>query len=186
MFPSWIKSKNNIPLPTYFFAILTTNLRLDSASFCFAASSPANTFFASSSSSSYDKSGILPISLKYILTGSSILMPSILARSMSSTFISSTASSSSMSGSSKSKSSSFKTLTPMSSNASNTLSICSVFASSNSLASSPYVIFPFSFAFFIILFNFSSGVTSFLSLCSTVFSTLLCTFSFSFSFFITI
>ena len=85
-----------------------------------------------------------------------MFIPSILFKSISSTFMSSTASSSSKSGSSRSKSSSFKTLTPISSNASNTFSIWSVFASSNSLASSPYVIFPDAFAFFIILSTLSS------------------------------
>jgi len=75
--------------------------------------------------------------------------------------MSSTFSNSSTSGSSSK--SSFKTSTPISSNASNTLSICSGFISPNSVASSPYVIFPFSLAFSTISFTFLV-VSSFVSL----------------------
>ena len=116
-------------------AILTTSLRFDSANFCFASSSSSNIFLASSNSSSNVKSGILPISLRYILTGSSTLIPSIEVAFISSSFISSTSSKSSMSGSSSV--SSFKTSTPSSSNTSNTLSIWSGVTSPNWLASSP-------------------------------------------------
>ena len=150
MLPSWIKSKNNIPLPTYFFAILTTNLKFDSASFFLASSSPARTPFASSISCSYVKSGILPISLKYILTGSSTLTPSILFTSISSNFISSTSSKSSKSGSSSSVSSLYMFI-PFFSNFSKTSSICSGVTSPSSNASSPYVILPAFLAFSMIL-----------------------------------
>ena len=174
MFPSWIKSKNSIPLPTYFFAILTTNLKFDSANFCLASSSPSITFFANSNSSSKLSNGIFPISLKYILTGSSTLIPSKFIVLISSTFMSSTFSNSSTSGSSSK--SSFSTSTPISSNASNTLSICSGFISPNSVASSPYVIFPFALAFCTISFTFLVA-SSFVSLAGlSVFSFLLLAF----------
>ena len=69
--------------------MLTTRRRLASARRCFASRSPISIFFASSISSSAERRGTLPISFKYILTGSSMLMPSGTVRSMSSTSTSS-------------------------------------------------------------------------------------------------
>ena len=73
MLPSWIKSKNNIPLPTYLLAIDTTKRKLAAASSFFASSSPSKIFLARSISSSWVSSSTRPISFKYILTGSLIL-----------------------------------------------------------------------------------------------------------------
>ena len=56
--------------------MLTTSRRFASVSFFFAASSPSSTLFASSISSSVLRSGTLPISFKYMRTGSSVLTPS--------------------------------------------------------------------------------------------------------------
>ena len=70
MLPSWIKSKNNIPLPTYFLAIDTTKRKLLEIKMFLASSSPSSIRFAISGSSSGFKSGTRPISFKYILTGS--------------------------------------------------------------------------------------------------------------------
>ena len=75
-FPSWIRSRKSMPLPTYLFAIETTSLRFASASAFFASSSPFSIRFASSISSSAVRRGTLPISLRYIRTGSSMLTPS--------------------------------------------------------------------------------------------------------------
>ena len=63
--------------------MLTTSLRLASASFFFASSSPSSILLASSVSSSALKRGTLPISFRYIRTGSSIFMPSGRERSIS-------------------------------------------------------------------------------------------------------
>ena len=76
IFPSWIRSRNGIPRPTYFLAMLTTRRRLASVSCFFASSSPASTRFASSTSCSVVSSGTFPISFRYIRTGSSVLTPS--------------------------------------------------------------------------------------------------------------
>ena len=68
-------------------AILTVSRRLASESFFFASSSPSSIRFASSISSSELNNGILPISFKYIRTGSSVPTPSsrsIASRSTSS------------------------------------------------------------------------------------------------------
>ena len=73
--PSWIKSKNNIPRPTYRLAILTTKRKFASANRDLAISSPCSILFASSISSWALKRLTLPISFKYIRTGSLILTP---------------------------------------------------------------------------------------------------------------
>ena len=78
-----------MPLPTYLLAILTTRRRLASASLFLAFWSPFSILFASSISSSADRSGTLPISFKYILTGSSMLTPSGIDKSIFSMSISS-------------------------------------------------------------------------------------------------
>jgi len=83
-----------------------------------------------------------------------------------------------MSGSSSSKSS--LKFTPKASKASKTLSICSGLTSSSSLAKSPYVILPCSFAFFNILFTLSSFILSFSSfslVCCSFLSFALCSFN---------
>ncbi len=56
--------------------MLTTSLKLASASLFFALSSPSSICFASSISSSAFSNGTFPISFKYIRTGSSRPMPS--------------------------------------------------------------------------------------------------------------
>ena len=71
-FPSCIRSRNERPLLRYLRAMLTTSLRFDSQSFFLASSSPCSILMASSRSSSAVSRGTLPISLKYILTGSSV------------------------------------------------------------------------------------------------------------------
>ena len=73
MLPSWIKSRNNIPRPTYLLAIDTTNLKFAAASSFLACSSPSRIRFASSISCSWVNKSTRPISFKYILTGSLIL-----------------------------------------------------------------------------------------------------------------
>ena len=83
--PSWIKSKNNKPLPTYLLAILTTKRKLDSASLFIASSSPCATLSLNSNSSSGLNKEILPISFKYIRTGSLIFIS--LVSSLSSNII---------------------------------------------------------------------------------------------------
>src|SRR2546426_372847 len=75
-FPSWIRSRNSMPRPTYFFAMLTTRRRLASIRRRFASSSPRSIRLASLISSAELSSGTLPISLRYIRTGSSMLTPS--------------------------------------------------------------------------------------------------------------
>ena len=72
--------------------VLTTRRRFASASLFLAASSPSSIRFASSISSSVDKSGTFPISLRYIRTGSSRLTPSGTERSIFSISISSSSS----------------------------------------------------------------------------------------------
>ena len=101
-FPSCIRSRNSIPLPTYLLAMLTTSLRLASQSFFFASSSPFSIFLASSISSSAESRGTLPISLRYILTGSSTVIP-LGSEASRSTFPSSITISSSCSRSSTSR-----------------------------------------------------------------------------------
>ena len=64
-----------MPRPTYLLAMLTTSLKFASQSILFASSSPFSILFASSISSSAVKRGTLPISLRYILTGSSTAIP---------------------------------------------------------------------------------------------------------------
>lgn len=65
-----MRSRKSIPRPTYFFAMLTTSLRFDSTRIFLASASPASILFASCTSLGADKSFTLPISFKYILTGS--------------------------------------------------------------------------------------------------------------------
>ena len=129
--PSWIRSRKSIPRPTYLFAMLTTRRRFASARRFLAASSPFSILFASSISSSAERSGTLPISFRYIRTGSSMLTPSGTERSILSSSISSS-SSLSMSASSSSRIISsallsviLSTSTPLASRKSNTFSICS-------------------------------------------------------------
>ncbi len=115
--PSWIRSRNSIPRPTYRLAMDTTSRRLASASFCLAVSPARNSFrraaskagstsspssrwrrrsasFCSASfpadmawarltSSSGVSSATLPISFKYMRTGSS--MEKLLTRVLGST-----------------------------------------------------------------------------------------------------
>ena len=69
-----MRSRNCIPLPRYLLAMLTTRRRLASESLFLAAISPFAILFANSVSSSDERRGTLPISLRYILTGSSIAM----------------------------------------------------------------------------------------------------------------
>ena len=64
-----------MPLPTYLFAMLTTSLRLASHKRCLASSSPASILLARLISSSAVSKATLPISFKYIRTGSSTAMP---------------------------------------------------------------------------------------------------------------
>ena len=73
MLPSCIKSKKDKFLPTYLLAIETTSLKFDSAKILLASSSPSSTLFDNASSSSKLSKLILPISLRYILTGSFML-----------------------------------------------------------------------------------------------------------------
>ena len=92
IFPSWIKSKNKSPLPTYLLAIDTTSLKLLSASILLASSSLLLILSDKASSSSGVRSGIRPISFKYILTGSLILTSLVISSSskiISSSFASS-------------------------------------------------------------------------------------------------
>ena len=63
--------------------MLTTRRRLASARRFCASKSPSSMRLASLISSSADSKGTRPISLRYILTGSSILMPSGILRSIS-------------------------------------------------------------------------------------------------------
>ena len=115
-----------MPRPTYLFAMLTTSLRFASASLFLALSSPSAIRFARSTSSSAVRSGTLPISFRYILTGSSMLTPSGTDRSIFST---STSSSSEITISESSISSSSELIRSTSifcpSRYSNTFSICS-------------------------------------------------------------
>ena len=74
MFPSCIKSRNNIPRPTYLFAMDTTNRRFDSAKILFASSSFSAALLAYSNSSSLVSRLMRPISFRYILTGSFIFI----------------------------------------------------------------------------------------------------------------
>ena len=59
-----------MPLPTYFFAMDTTSLRLEEIRISLASLSPASILLAISGSSSGFRSGTRPISFRYILTGS--------------------------------------------------------------------------------------------------------------------
>ena len=107
--------------------MLTTRRRFASASSFFASSSPSSMRCASSISRSALRSGTLPISFKYIRTGSSTLTPSGTERSIFST---STSSSSDMIASKSTSSSSSELIRNTSmlfaSRYSKTLSICSV------------------------------------------------------------
>ena len=167
-FPSWIKSRNNIPRPTYLFAILTTSLKLASAKRFFASSSPSAILFASSISSSALKRGTFPISFKYIRTGSSILMPSGTERSIFST---STSSSSvitiSISSSASSSALIRSTSIPLASRYSKILSICSASSSMSekkSLISCNSKILFFFFPRATSSFNFSPNFAMFSSI----------------------
>ena len=75
MLPSWIKSRNCIPRPTYRLAIETTNRKLASANSCLATSSPFSIRKAKATSSSAVKRLTRPISFRYIRTGSLIFTP---------------------------------------------------------------------------------------------------------------
>ena len=110
--------------------MLTTRRRLASARRFLASSSPCSIRFASSISSSAVRRLTLPISLRYIRTGSSMLTPSGTERSILSSSISSSSSSLSSSASSSSiRLSSLpeirSTSTPLASRKSYTFSICS-------------------------------------------------------------
>src|SRR6185503_18598992 len=69
--PSWIKSRNDKRRPRYFLAIDTTRRRFALISFSLAFMSPFSYFLASSTSCSKERRGVLPISFKYFLIGSS-------------------------------------------------------------------------------------------------------------------
>ena len=129
--PSWIRSRNSIPRPTYLLAMLTTRRRFASASSFLASSSPSSIRWASSISRSALKRGTFPISFRYMRTGSSMLTPSGTERSMFSTSTSS--SSDRITSMSMSTSSSLPLIRSTSilldSRYSNTLSICSALSS---------------------------------------------------------
>ena len=116
--------------------MLTTRRRFASARRFFASSSPSSILCASLISSSAERSGTLPISFKYMRTGSSMLTPSGTERSMFSISISSSSerSMSSSSRTRRSRSAAFgssvmserrSTSMPLASRYSNTFSICS-------------------------------------------------------------
>src|SRR3990170_3010952 len=73
-----------MPRPTYFLAILTTRRRLASMSRRLASSSPFSIRWARSTSCSGVSRATLPISLRYMRTGSSMEIPSTPASSCSS------------------------------------------------------------------------------------------------------
>ena len=101
-FPSCTKSRKLIPRPVYLLAIETTKRRLASINLCLAYSSPSCFFMARAYSSSAVRRGTVPISFRYILTGSSVPIPSrrsTASRSISSPSSSFTKSSSSSKGS---------------------------------------------------------------------------------------
>ena len=88
MFPSWIKSKNNSPRPTYLLAIDTTKRKLDSAKTFLASSSPSAALMERFISSSVVSRDMRPISLRYIRTGS-LIFTSLVKSSSSKTTTSS-------------------------------------------------------------------------------------------------
>jgi len=94
--PSCTKSRKLIPLPVYLLAILTTRRKLASINLSLATGSPSDLRLASSSSSSAVNNGTVPISFKYILTGSSVPTPSSKPTLSNSTISSSSSKSSSV------------------------------------------------------------------------------------------
>src|SRR3981081_380141 len=82
MFPSWIRSRKDIPRPMYFLAMETTRRRLASVRRCLASSEPASMALARSTSSAAVRRLTRPISFRYIRTGSSRETESIISISI--------------------------------------------------------------------------------------------------------
>ena len=138
--------------------MLTTRRKFASARRFFASWSPSSIRFASSISSSAESSGTLPISFKYIRTGSSMDTPSGTERSIFSTSISSSSSTSSRMSSSASSSVILKTSILFASRKSrifSNLSESSCISAKKSLISWYSNIFFFFFARLNSSFNFS-------------------------------
>jgi hypothetical protein len=93
MFPSWMRSRNDMPRPMYFLAMLTTRRRFASVSWRRASSSPCSIAIAYSTSCSLRSRGTRPISRRYMRTGSSrAIAPSASEASRASSLSSSMAS----------------------------------------------------------------------------------------------